>query len=107
MFIHENLFGGAGQVTVWDLLGAQALDPFRAALACELAPGGRVGTHVQEAFPELVIFTGGQGAVEVDGVARAVAPGAVVALGLGMTLAIANVSVTDPLTYLIVKASKH
>jgi quercetin dioxygenase-like cupin family protein len=99
-----GLFGGAGEVLVWDLLGAARLAPFTAVLACELDPGGSVGAHRQEQFPEIVVFTDGEGVATVGGEARPVASGSLVALALGQTLAIRNASADRPLRYLIVKA---
>lgn len=100
----EALFGGTGEVLVWDLLGRAQFRPFTAVLACELAPGGRVGTHRQEHYPEIVIFTEGEGTAELDGAACPVAVGTMVALPLGSTLSIANRSTEAPLRYLIIKA---
>lgn len=104
LYQHDDLFGGSGRVLVWDLLGQAGLAPFTAALACELAPGGSVGTHLQSDYPEIVIFTAGEGRVEVGGISRPVAAGSLVALPLGQTLAIANASASTPLHYIIVKA---
>jgi mannose-6-phosphate isomerase-like protein (cupin superfamily) len=104
VYVKRNLFGGKGDVLIWDLLGAARLAPFKAVLACELAPGGTVGVHLQEAFPELVIVTGGTGTMSVNGVERGVAPGSLVLLPLGATLAISNSDPVEPLNYLIIKA---
>src|SRR5262245_56688207 len=76
----EALFGGKGEVLVWDLLGSADLPPFTAVLACELAPGGHVGSHRQEHYPEIVVFTEGQGTAEVDGATCPIAPGTLIAL---------------------------
>jgi mannose-6-phosphate isomerase-like protein (cupin superfamily) len=100
----ENLFGGTGEVLVWDLMGSTPFRPFTAVLACELAPGGRVGTHRQEHYAEIVVVTEGEGTAELDGAACPVAPGAVLALPLGSTLSLANRSNDQPLRYLIIKA---
>ncbi len=101
----EALFGGRRAVRVWDLLGARPLAPFAAALACELEPGGAVGAHVQEHFPEVVLVVEGAGRAWVSGVERALSPGSAVSLPLGETLAIENGSDDAPLRYLIVKAA--
>ena len=103
--VREALFGGVGEVLVWDLLGAAQIPPFTAALACELAPGGRVGTHLQEHYPEIVVVTEGEGTAELDGAACPIGVGSLIALPLGSTLAIANGSADRPLRYLIVKAA--
>ncbi len=98
-----DLFGGEGAVLVEALRG-DLCAPFSAALLCELAPGGRVGEHVQQADSEIVIGLEGEAVLYVGGRARAVAPGVVVALPLGQTLAIDNASPEEPFRYLIVKA---
>ena len=97
------LFGGQGTVRVWSLVSRPAL-PFTAVLACELEPEGSVGAHVQEQYPEIVIAVSGTGSVQVNGVQRAFDAGSVVELLLGQTLAISNLSGTEPLRYLIIKA---
>lgn len=98
------LFGGQGAVRVWALVNAPAL-PFTAVLACELEPGGSVGAHVQEHYPELVLGIAGAGTVRVDGVASSFGAGQAVELARDRTLAIANGSSTEPLRYLIIKAT--
>ncbi len=102
----EALFGGTGEVLVWDLLGGARLPPFTAVLACELAAGGRVGVHRQEQYPEIVVVTGGEGSAELDGAHTPIAMGTVIALPLGSTLALTNASTTEPLRYLIIKAEE-
>lgn len=99
----EGLFGGEGAVLVWDLLRGAGAEPFSAVLACELEPGGRVGRHVQQRDPEIVIGLEGEGTAEVDGEPWALVPGAVVHLPHGRGLAIRNRSREAPLRYLIVK----
>ena len=103
-FRREALFGGRGEVLVWDLLGKEALRPFTAVLACELEAGGFVGPHVQSDFAEIVVFTEGEGRVEVSGEARDVGEGSLVPLPLGKVLSIENLSKERPLRYLIIKA---
>jgi quercetin dioxygenase-like cupin family protein len=101
----EALFGGTGEVLVWDLLGRASFPPFTAVLACELAPGGRVGAHRQEHYPEIVIVTEGQGTAELDGAPSPIGVGSMLALPLGATLALTNGSGEQPLRYLIIKAA--
>ena len=102
----EALFGGKGEVLVWDLLGAARIAPFTAVLSCELAPGGRVGAHVQEHYPEIVVVIEGEGTAEVDGAPYDISPGCLIALPLGATLSITNGSEDLPLRYLIIKAEE-
>lgn len=100
----EALFGGRGEVLVWDLLGRAQIPPFTAVLACELAPGGRVGVHRQELYPEIVVVIAGEGSAELDGALTPVAVGTLLALPLGSTLSLTNGLSEEPLRYLIVKA---
>lgn len=101
--VRESLFGGKKCVRVWDL-APNPSSPFAAVLACELDPGGSVGTHLQEHFPEIVIGVEGAGSVVTNGVPAVFESGSVVELPRGHTLAIANASESEPLRYLIVKA---
>lgn len=102
----EALFGGHGEVLVWDLLGAASFPPFTAVLACELAPGGSVGTHMQQQYPEIVIVLEGEGRAALDGTEVPVGTGTLITLPLGATLAITNGSDQVPLRYVIVKAAQ-
>ena len=101
--VRHELFGGVRAVRVWSLVAAPRA-PFAAVLACELEPGGSVGAHVQEEFAELVIAIEGDGHVFVNGARSPLAPGAVIELPIGETLAISNDSGERPLRYLIIKA---
>lgn len=101
----RDLFGGQGEVKIWDLLGREVLAPFSAALACELEPGGSVGAHVQQRDPELVICLDGEGTAQINGAPVQLRPGALARLPHGSTLAIRNAG-EGPLRYLIVKAFK-
>jgi quercetin dioxygenase-like cupin family protein len=102
-FLHTNLFGGTGEVRVWNLLHGAA-EPFTAVLSCELSAGGRVGRHVQQEFPELVLGLAGDGEALVDGARHALVTHSAVHLPLGAQLEIVNRSEHEPLRYLIVKA---
>ena len=101
-----NLFGGSGEVLVWDLLAGNPEPPFSAVLACELAPGGDVGVHSQQRDPEIVICLAGAGTATVQGVARPMRPGSVAFLPFGHSLALRNGSATESLRYLIVKSQR-
>lgn len=102
--VRPELFGGTGNVQVWNLLAGRRAPPFTAVLACELDPGGRVGRHVQEHFPEIVIGLEGRGEARVSGHPQPLLPGSVVHLPLGNALEIVNSSSEEPLRYLIIKA---
>jgi quercetin dioxygenase-like cupin family protein len=104
-FVHVNLFGGSGEVRVWNLLGGPA-EPFTAVLSCELAPGASVGRHVQQEFPEIVVGLGGDGEATVDGAVHSLSANDAVHLPLGSVLSIVNRSDAEPLRYLIVKARR-
>jgi quercetin dioxygenase-like cupin family protein len=102
----DGLFGGKGEVLVWDLLRGAPAPPFSAVLACELAPGGNVGMHAQQRDPEILICLAGAGTAEVEGRPRTLRPGTVVHLPFGRTLALRNDSSVEPLRYLIIKATE-
>lgn len=104
-FVQSSLFGGTGDVLIWDLLGRQSAPPFSAALRCELAPGGLVGAHRQEHHPEIIIGLSGTGTATVDGTPHDLVSGSLVHLALGSVLKIANNSNTEPLGYFIIKAT--
>jgi quercetin dioxygenase-like cupin family protein len=101
--VRHELFDGKRAVRVWNLAAAPAL-PFTAVLACELEPGGSVGTHLQEHFPEIVVGISGSGSVSVNQSVSAFSAGHVVELARGHTLSIVNTSNEEPLRYLIIKA---
>lgn len=101
--VRRDLFGGKGEVRVWSLLRG-VLAPFDCALGCELEPGGSVGSHVQDVCAEIVVCVSGEGEACVEDDVTALAPGVVVPLPLGDTLALSNTSKTEWLRYLIVKA---
>jgi quercetin dioxygenase-like cupin family protein len=104
--VRTALFGGTGDVKVWNLLAEHdaAPHPFTAVLSCELDPGGHVGRHVQQHFPEIVVGLSGDGEAWVDGKPTSLGEGDVVHLPLGSTLELRNHSNVAPLAYLIIKA---
>ena len=105
-FSRRALFGGEGEVKIWNLLPAPAqCEPFRAALWCELEPGGSVGAHRQEHFPELIICVAGEGVIQVGARATHFRPGSAVYLPLGSVLQLRNQSDQRPLSYWIIKAA--
>ena len=102
--LRTALFGGRGTVKVWNLLGQGATPPFSAVLACELEPGGRVGVHVQQRDPEIIVGLGGNGVATVDDTPLPLVPGSAVYLPFGSRLSIDNSSADEALSYLIIKA---
>jgi quercetin dioxygenase-like cupin family protein len=104
--VRPALFGGTGNVRVWNLLAGHqnTPHPFTAVLSCELDPGGHVGRHLQHQHPEIVVGLSGEGEAWVDGHATPLAEGDVVYLPLGSTLELRNLSSVAPLAYLIIKA---
>jgi quercetin dioxygenase-like cupin family protein len=102
--LRKDLFGGRGAVRVWDLLAQRRAAPFTAALWCELEPGGSVGRHVQEHYPEIVIGLEGSGEAAVDGQWQSLEPGDLVHLPLGSVLELRNRLDDQALRYLIIKA---
>ena len=104
-FAQQNLFGGQGTVFVYDLLQGRVTPPFDAVLACELAPGGSVGKHVQEFSHEIIIVVRGEGTAMVDSESQDLGSGSVVHVAHGQSLSLQNSSDQQALSYLIVKAS--
>src|SRR5690606_36144870 len=102
----RDLFGGCGVVRMWDLLRRQRAGTFTAVLACELEPGGSVGKHVQEGCDEIVIILAGEGTAHVNDQVETLAPGHVVSLPCGATLALSNTG-EQLLEYVIVKAAPN
>lgn len=102
--VRENMFGGRGQVLVWNLLKDQSAPPFTAVLSCVLEEAGHVGRHVQQQYDEIVVGLTGYGEARVNGEPRPFGPGAVVYLPLAASLELINEAPDQPLRYLIIKA---
>ena len=103
-FTRTDLFGGNGDVEMWNILPQTATPPFTTALWCRLEPNGYVGEHVQQACPEVVICIKGAGHATVDGRGHPLTAGAMVYLPLGQRLTLRNHSEEHWLEYLIIKA---
>lgn len=101
----QAMFGGHGEVLVWDLLAGQPAPPFTSVLSCVLEAGGHVGRHVQQRDSEIVVGLTGCGEATVDGRAQPFGPGTVVFLPFRSTLELRNERADAPLRYLIVKAT--
>lgn len=97
------LFGGQGEVKVWDLLGISSAPPFKAALWCELEAGGTVGRHRQQDYPEIVICLSGFGTATVDQSTYQLKPGVCIFLPLGSLLSL-SATPEQSINYLIIKA---
>ena len=100
--VKTDLFGGQGKVQVWDLLSQRDAGPFKASLWCELEAGGRVGSHIQEHYDELILCLSGAGMAKVGDECFALAPGIQVFLKQGDKLEISAES-AQALIYLIIK----
>ena len=100
-FSHENLFGGRGTVSIWNI--TPRLPPFTALLWCSLSSKGRVGPHRQEHHPEVVVCISGAGSLWINKKKFAMEPMYSYPLPLGAVLAIENLS-EEPLVYTITKA---
>jgi len=100
----SNLFGGHGDVLIWNLMGARQMVPFSALMLCELSAGGTVGSHVQQTSHEMLLVVDGEGEATVGKTTHPLQPHVVIHLPLGETLALKNTSPNAGLRYLIIKA---
>ena len=105
-FRQQDLFGGQGEVRIWDLFGTTHLPPFEAVLACELDPGGSVGAHRQATADELLLVIEGEATAGVDGERRHIQAGSLVALPLGSLMTLENRDAENSLRYVIIKARR-
>ena len=101
----EHLFGGVGAVRIWNCLPPNSTDPFKAALWCELDPGGSVGRHRQTAYPEVILCVGGAGRAVIGDTTHVLVRGTLVHLPLGTSLSLHNDREDASLEYVIIKAS--
>lgn len=104
-FRQIDLFGGKGEVLVWDLLRGAPAGQIQSVLACDLVPGGSVGAHRQAETDEVMIVHSGTGTAWVGDKSHPLNPGSVVHLPLGHFLRLENSSQDEPLHYYIVKTS--
>ena len=100
--LNKELFGGKGEVKVWNLFARRQLGGFKACLWCELKAGGAVGKHYQESYDELIICISGAGTATVNGECFAFESGIPVFLKRGQTLELKAGS-KQALIYLIIK----
>ena len=105
-FRQQYLFGGQGEVRIWDLFGTTHLPPFESILSCELDPGGSVGAHRQATAEEVLVVLEGTGTAGLDGENRYLEPGSLVALPKGSLMTLENRDDAHPLRYLIIKARR-
>lgn len=104
-FRQVDLFGGKGEVLVWDLLKGRPAGQIQSVLACDLVPGGSVGAHRQADTDEVMIVHSGTGTAWVGEASYALTAGSVVHLPMGHFLRLENSSQDEPLHYYIVKTS--
>ena len=102
--LRADLFGGQGIVQLWSLIHPERAEPFKAALWCELEPGGSVGAHRQEHYPELILCLSGEGSARIGPRWFSFLPGVCLHLPLGEILAL-RAGNAAPLVYLIIKAA--
>ena len=102
--LRADLFGGQGSVQLWSLIHPERAEPFKAALWCELEPGGSVGAHRQEHYPELILCLSGEGSARIGPRWFSFLPGVCLYLPLGEILAL-RAGDSSPLVYLIIKAA--
>ena len=101
----EAVFGGAGELLIWNLIEGTPQAPFASAAACQLAPGGHIGEFKEERNPELIIVIEGKGTALVNGSAKGLSEGDSLQIEVGATLALKNDSAEVPLRYLVVKGN--
>jgi quercetin dioxygenase-like cupin family protein len=101
----EAVFGGAGELLIWNLIEGTPHAPFASAAACQLAPGGHVGEFKEERNPELIIVLEGKGTATVNGASKALKEGDCLQIEVGATLSLKNDSADGPLRYLVVKGT--
>ena len=101
--LRSDLFGGQGSVQLWSLIHPERAEPFKAVLWCELEPGGSVGAHRQEHYPELILCLSGEGSARIGPRWFSFLPGVCLHLPLGEILAL-RAGDAAPLVYIIIKA---
>ena len=104
-FSQKDLFGGKGEVQIWNLLAGRNMPPFSATLWCELEPKGNVGRHRQQRDPEIIICVSGEGEATVGKYTHSLGKGTFLYVPFGTPLSLKN-NGDEPLCYLIIKAQK-
>lgn len=104
--LNNELFGGKGEVKVWNLLAQRQLGGFKACLWCELEAGGVVGKHYQELYDELIICVSGEGTATINDECFALESGIPVFIKKGQTLDLKAGS-NQELIYLIIKVESQ
>jgi mannose-6-phosphate isomerase-like protein (cupin superfamily) len=98
----EGLFGGAGKFLRFPLYSETEAPPFNLIAVTEMAPGARVGLHVQPDQQELLYILEGGGRFTLDGETTAVRTGDAILANAGTHFGLANTG-ASPLRYLVVK----
>ncbi len=98
----EGLAGGSGKFLRFPLYSETDAPPFTVAAVTEMAPGARVGLHVQPDQQEILYILGGGGRFTLDGETTPVRTGDVILARAGTNFGLAN---TGPsvLRYFVVK----
>jgi quercetin dioxygenase-like cupin family protein len=98
----EGLFGGTGKFLRFPLYSEVQAPPFSLIAVTEMAPGARVGLHVQPDEQELLYVLEGGGRFTLDGKTTAVRTGDAILAQAGANFGLANTG-ASPLRYLVVK----
>jgi len=98
----DGLFGGSGKFLRFPLYGETDAPPFTVVAVTEMAPGAKVGLHVQPDQQELLYVLEGGGRFTLDGETTAVKTGDAILAQAGANFGLANTG-ASPLRYLVVK----
>ena len=101
-FSQTDLFGGQGEVKVWNLISGRKMPPFSAALWCELEPFGTVGRHRQQRDPEVILCISGKGKATIGKHQHPMEKGSFLYIPFGASLALENLG-EEVLIYAIIK----
>jgi mannose-6-phosphate isomerase-like protein (cupin superfamily) len=86
----ESMRGGAGAVTITNLVRPEDIPHGRLLADLSIPPGAGIGVHEHGAETEYYVIHGGRGIVVDDGVEREVGAGDVVVTGGGASHSIRN-----------------
>ena len=101
-FSQKDLFGGQGEVKIWNLISGRQMPPFSAALWCELEAHGSVGRHRQQRDPEVVLCLSGVGRATIGKHSHPMREGSFLYIPFGASLSLENLG-EEILRYVIIK----